>query len=636
MNNIYHVLERHWGYRQFRPMQEDIIQSVLDGHDTLALLPTGGGKSLCFQVPAMAKDGLCLVISPLIALMKDQVENLRRKGITAFSITAENNRNEVRQILKTAGDSNCKFLYVSPERLQTALFEEYLFSLGISLIAVDEAHCISQWGYDFRPAYLKIAALREHLPNIPVIAVTASATPEVQTDICHKLLMNKPYIFRGSFLRPALSFRVFRNHSKTGKIIEILKQNDVSCVIYCRSRKKTQELADMLNLQGIRADYYHAGLSSEERSRKQEAWMKDETPVMVCTNAFGMGIDKPDVRMVIHHDMPDCLENYYQEAGRAGRDGQKAFAILLHHDKDDHILQELSDIRFPSPEFIREVFRHITGFLQIPAGYEGDDWMDFDIEIFTERFSLPVTATLYALQQLEQEGWISYAPKIALTSRIEFIVDRETLELFEEDHPDLEPVIKSLLRTYGGILDMAVAVSEYVIAKNLSLPKEIIIADLNRLHRFQIIRYQPPVNTPQIRFPEGRPLTDEWIIRPHELSLRKKRFEQRADAIIRYASDMQTCRSVMMAAYFGDTQAESCGICDNCLSVKRKDNIDFNSFQSIRLLLKDATRSGYVDIKSFVSSFSEEEKEKIMDVIKHLNEEEEISINHTGAFIFNI
>ena len=635
MKDIHQILHHYWGYDQFRPMQEEIIRSVLDGNDTLALLPTGGGKSLCFQIPGMALDGLCLVVSPLIALMKDQVEALRKKGITAFCITAELSRNETERILITAGESNCKFLYVSPERLQTTLFQEYIYSLGICLIAVDEAHCISQWGYDFRPSYLKIAEIRSMLPDITVIAVTASATPEVQQDICKRLLMEEPYIFRGSFLRPALSFRTYHTTSKTGKIIELLTKNDVCSIIYCRSRKKTQEIAEMLITQGIRADFYHAGLSGEERVRKQEAWMLNEKPVIVCTNAFGMGIDKPDVRMVIHHDLPDCLENYYQEAGRAGRDGQKSYALLLFNEKDLSSLQELSDIRYPSIDFIKNVYRCLVNYLQIPLGIEEEEWRDFDVEIFTERFELPLQSTLYALQQLEQEGWIIYVTKLYQPSRVEFIVEREALEFFCESQTEHESVIKTLLRTYGGILDMSVNISEFTIAKALGVNKEIVSTALIELHHKGIIYYKPKKESPQIRFPEGRPVSDEWLVQPQQIGLRKKQFESRVSAMVNYAEETNKCRSVMLGNYFGDTGSETCGICDNCVAKRKKESVDFSSFQSITTFLDQAAANGEIEIKSILNHLTFTEREKILEVVQYLMHEEKIKMNEKGNLIFN-
>ncbi len=346
------ILKQYWRYDAFRPLQEEIIHAVLDGKDVLALLPTGGGKSICFQVPAMAMDGVCLVVSPLVALMKDQVENLRKKGITAFTIHSGMSRKEVISVFKLAAESNCKFLYVSPERLESALFREWLPALDICLLAIDEAHCISQWGYDFRPPYLRIADLREELPAVPVLAVTASATPDVQSDICSRLQFKNEIIFRQSFERPNLSYSVFKVDSKINKIIEILRNVPGSAIVYCKSRRHTREISDLLRMHGYSADYYHAGLGSEERNKKQDSWIKGPTRVIICTNAFGMGIDKPDVRAVVHADLPDCLENYYQEAGRAGRDGKKSYAVLLYQENDfSEALKKLPDIRFPCNGF---------------------------------------------------------------------------------------------------------------------------------------------------------------------------------------------------------------------------------------------------------------------------------------------
>jgi ATP-dependent DNA helicase RecQ len=363
--SAHQILKQYFKYDSFRPLQEEIINAVLQKKDVLALLPTGGGKSICFQVPALMNDGLCLVISPLIALMKDQVESLRRKGITAFSIHSGMNRKEVINTLKVAAESNCKFLYVSPERLETNLFKEYLPSFNINLIAVDEAHCISQWGYDFRPSYLRIAALREELKNVPVLALTASATNEVQNDICDKLQFKQRNIFRQSFERSNLSYSIFNVDVKINKVKEILEKVTGSSIVYCKSRKRTKEIADLLKMHGINADYYHAGLLSEERNKKQESWIKNETRVIVCTNAFGMGIDKQDVRTVIHADVPDCLENYYQEAGRAGRDGKKSYAVLLYTDKELEELKLLPDVHFPTIEKIREVYQAVMILISV-------------------------------------------------------------------------------------------------------------------------------------------------------------------------------------------------------------------------------------------------------------------------------
>ncbi len=412
--SIQQILKQYWGYDTFRPLQEEIINTVLEGKDALALLPTGGGKSICFQVPALAKDGLCLVVSPLIALMKDQVENLKRKGINALAVYSGMSFIEVKKTLQNAAYGNYKFLYVSPERLETKLFLEYLPAMNINLLAVDEAHCVSQWGYDFRPPYLRIANLRELLPDVPVLALTASATKIVQDDICEKLQppnlkqssnqkKHSWQIFQQSFERPNLSYSVFNVASKQNKLLEILKNVPGTAIVYCKSRKHTKEIADLLRMNNINADYYHAGLNNEERNKKQESWITSKTRVIVCTNAFGMGIDKPDVRVVVHYDVPDCLENYYQEAGRAGRDGKRAYAVLLYSNKELEDLQMQSDIRFPKEEEIKKVYTALMNHLQIAAGTGEGISYDLDITTFTPAFKLNILTATYAIKVLEQE-----------------------------------------------------------------------------------------------------------------------------------------------------------------------------------------------------------------------------------------
>ena len=458
MTSPHQILKEFWGYDNFRPLQEDIIKAVLDGKDTLALMPTGGGKSLCYQVPALAQDGLCLVISPLIALMKDQVENLRRKNITAFAIYSGMTRKEVINTFKVASESNCKFLYVSPERLETSLFKEYLPGLGINLIAVDEAHCISQWGYDFRPPYLRIAALREELPGIPILALTASATPDVQNDICEKLAFKNYQVFRQSFERPNLSYSTFKVDSKINKIIEIVRRVQGSSIIYCKSRKRTKEISELLQLQNISSDFYHAGLLQDVRNRKQEDWIHNKTRIIVCTNAFGMGIDKPDVRTVIHADVPDCLENYYQEAGRAGRDGKISYAVLLFDERDIHELEGMASLRFPALEDIRNIYQAVANYLQIPTGAGEGQYYDFDISDFLKKFKQVSHTTLYSLKALEQEGWLAFNEQVFLPSSVMFAVNKNSLYEFEKTNPGLEPCIKTLLRAYEGIFDQPTSI----------------------------------------------------------------------------------------------------------------------------------------------------------------------------------
>ena len=630
--NIVSLLQEYWGYTRFRPLQEEIITSVLQGTDTLALLPTGGGKSICYQVPALAMDGLCLVVSPLIALMKDQVETLRKKNITAFSITSANSRKEVEQILVTAGNSNCKFLYVSPERLHTQLFQEYLPGLGISLIAVDEAHCISQWCYDFRPSYLRIAELREQLPNVPVLAVTASATPLVQEDICKQLHFRQHRVFQGNFLRPNLSFSVFRIDSKITKILQILRNVPGSAIVYCRSRRMTQEVAELIRIQGIGADYYHAGLSTEERSSKQEAWIRNQTRVMVCTNAFGMGIDKPDVRVVIHHDVPDCLENYYQESGRAGRDGEKSYAVLLYEPKDLLELRQLSEVRYPSVEEVKHVYQCLVNYLQVPAGGGEGMWLEFEITEFVRRFRLQMTTAVYSLQLLEQQGWITYGSQVFLPSKLEFTASKETLEQFEKEHPQLEPLMKTLLRTYAGIFDMETVISEFQLARITGKDKERVQEELLMLHRAGIVTYSPRKEQPLLQFLEDRPATNDLLIPAEQRLIRKEQFEKRVQVMLDYIQKEEVCRSVMVARYFGDPSVSDCGICDICL-FKKKTHLSPEEFEKTEQLLREKAGPEGLHLKQLLDASGTRQRQKIMSVVNHLVAEEKATLTEKGLLV---
>ncbi|MBS1973529.1 MAG: ATP-dependent DNA helicase RecQ, partial [Bacteroidetes bacterium] len=520
------ILKQYFGHRSFRPLQEEIINAVLLKKDVLALLPTGGGKSVCFQVPAMMSPGLCLVISPLIALMKDQVEQLRKKGITAFAIHSGMSRKEVMNALKVAGESNCRFLYVSPERLETNLFKEYLPSFNINLIAVDEAHCISQWGYDFRPPYLRISALREEFPDVPMLALTASATKMVQEDICDKLQFKEKTIFRQSFERPNLSYSVFYVDVKTNKALEILQKVPGSSIVYCGSRRRTKEISDLLNMHGIGADYYHAGLPNEERNSKQEAWIKNESRVIVCTNAFGMGIDKPDVRTVIHADVPDCLENYYQEAGRGGRDSKKSYAVLLCTEKEMDELVLLPEKHFPSLEDIRTVYRCVMNYLQLPAGNGEGNYYDFDMADFVKKFKLDAQLTVFALKVLEQEDLLSFNEQVFIPSKISFISSKEFLKEFEDNHPALEPLIKTLLRTYSGIFDQPVPVHEKTIAFLLKKESADVISDLKKLHVYGIIKYEAQKDLPQLFFIRNRVKAEDLKINQANYQKRKEQYQR--------------------------------------------------------------------------------------------------------------
>ncbi|WP_207511910.1 RecQ family ATP-dependent DNA helicase [Longitalea luteola] len=627
--NIHHTLKQYWGYDSFRPLQEEIVKSVLAGKDTLALMATGGGKSICFQVPAMAQEGLCLVISPLIALMKDQVDNLRKKGITAFAIYSGMGRKEVINILKLATNSNCKFLYVSPERLETKLFQEFLPALDINLIAVDEAHCISQWGYDFRPPYLRIAALREELPRIPILALTASATPIVQKDICDKLQFKDHAVFSRSFERPNLSYSVFTVDSKINKITEILQKVNGSSLVYCKTRKRTKEFSDLLNMHGIKADFYHAGLPQEVRMRKQADWINNSVRTIVCTNAFGMGIDKPDVRVVIHADVPDCLENYYQEAGRAGRDEKKSYAVLLYDSKELHELQLLPDIRFPSLESIRQVYEALMNYLQIPGGSGEGNYYNFDFTDFIKKFQLDVHLAIYAIKALEQEGWVSYAEQIFLPARIQFITGKSWLYQFEKDHPKLEPLIKTLLRTYEGIFDMPVNIHEKSIARLLRQEEADIILDLKRLHGNGIIEYIPRKDSPQLYVMLNRVKAATLRIDMTGYEKRKQQFIERIHRMIKYISDGATCRSQYIAAYFGDQQTNACGICDVCLQ-RKSHGLSNTEFEKISQSIFTLINQQPVASELLPQQLPGIKKEKLYKVLDFLQSENRIYVDKEG------
>ena len=629
MHNIHKILKEYWGYSTFRPLQEDIISAVLAGKDTLALMPTGGGKSLCFQVPAMAQEGLCLVISPLIALMKDQVDNLKKKGITAFAIYSGMGRKEVINILKLATNSNCKFLYVSPERLETNLFQEYLPALDVNLIAVDEAHCISQWGYDFRPPYLRIAALREELPGVPVLALTASATPVVQNDICEKLHFKNHKVFSRSFERPNLSYSVFTVESKINKIIEILQKVKGSSIVYCKSRKRTKEISDLLNMHGITADYYHAGLQQEIRMSKQAAWINNSVRTIVCTNAFGMGIDKPDVRVVIHADVPDCLENYYQEAGRAGRDEKKSYAVLLYDDKELDELYKLPDIRFPSLEDIREVYEALMNYLQIPSGLGEGNYYNFDFTDFIKKFKLNVHQAIYSIKALEQEGRISHHEQIFLPARIQFITGKSWLYQFEKDNPQLEPLIKTLLRTYEGIFDMPVNIHEKSIAGLLRKEEAHVIHDLKRLDANAIIEYIPRKDTPQLYVMLNRIKAEYLRIDMTGYEKRKKQFIERIKTMIEYVHLSKQCRSQYIADYFGDSRTRPCGICDNCLQQKSHD-LSATEFETISNSIFTIIRQQPVQSEILPQQLPGIKQEKLYKVLDFLQSENKLYVDKEG------
>lgn len=630
MTTPHTILKKYWGFDNFRPVQEDIINAVLANKDVLAILPTGGGKSICFQVPAMMKDGICLVISPLIALMKDQVESLTAKGIPALSVYSGMNFTEIKKTLQNIAYGNYKFLYVSPERLETKLFTEYLPLLNINLLAVDEAHCISQWGYDFRPPYLRIANIREFLPAIPVLALTASATTNVQDDICKKLLFEHGHLrFKKSFERPNLSYSVFNVPSKHNKLLTILTNVPGTGIVYCKSRRHTKEIADFLRMNKINADYYHAGLSNDERNRKQENWLQNKIRIIVCTNAFGMGIDKPDVRVVVHFDIPDCLENYYQEAGRAGRDEKKSYAVLLYHNADLTDLSKQVEIKFPSPEKIKETYTALMNYLQVAASAGEGVSIDFNIAAFSERFKLDIVIASNCIKMLEQENVLTYNETFFKPSSVVFIVTKQELNDYESMHPEHSAVIKSLLRLYGGIFDFPATISEKKIATFSVLTDEEVKMQLLQLHQQKIIDYIPITEKPQITLLQNRMYNDSYQVNTANYTQRKNEFRKRLKGMLDYVNNSNNCRSQALAKYFGDSNVPTCGICDCCLS-KTNNHITKAEFENIQQQIKLLVKDNGLPVEDLLHQLKGFKKEKIWQVIDFLQAENLISVSAAG------
>ena len=624
------ILQQYWQHTSFRGNQEAIINSVLEGNDVFAMLPTGGGKSICFQVPALVMDGMCLVVSPLVALMKDQVENLLSRGITAVAIYGGLSSIDVENILDDTVAGNYKFLYVSPERLETNLFQKYLSKLDCNLIAVDEAHCVSQWGYDFRPPYLKISFLRNVLKTVPIIALTASATAIVEEDIITKLKLRRVKVFKQSFERPNLSYSAFKVDSKINKVIDVLNSVKGSGIIYTRSRNQTQQIAQLLGLQNISSDFYHAGLTQEERSKKQQEWIENKTRVVVCTNAFGMGIDKPDVRTVIHYDIPECLESYYQEAGRAGRDGEKAYAILLYNDQDIKKLEELPEVRYPSIEVLSKVYQALANFLNIPVGVGEGNYYDFDIATFIKNFKLNSAVVVSVLKVLEQEGHLSFNETVFLPSKVTFTAPKEVLNDLEQTLPLLDPVAKCLLRSYSGIYDNQISISEKRIAKTLRIKESEVKIKLLQLQSYGIIHYQPQKETPQIHFILDRAPAKFININHPAYFSRKKAFEERVNDMKWFALIDEQCRSKYIALYFGDEEAGLCGVCDNCLKNKKKPD-DTNEIAAIQKHILDYLNAGHTSFLTFFEAMPKQSRDTIWKVVAMMQEEQIIFIDETGV-----
>ena len=620
MTDYRKILKQYWGYDNFRGIQEDIIRSIGEGRDTLGLMPTGGGKSITFQVPALAQEGLCLVITPLIALMKDQVRNLRERGIKATAIYSGMTREEIVIALENCIFGNYKFLYVSPERLDTEIFQIKLRSMHVSLITVDESHCISQWGYDFRPAYLKIADIRQLLPGVPVIALTATATPEVVSDIQQRLQFRQENVFRMSFERKNLAYVVRHTEDKESELLHILQRVDGSGIVYTRNRKKTKEISLFLNRNHITATFYHAGLNDETKDSRQKAWLKGEFRVMVATNAFGMGIDKPDVRVVIHADVPDSPEAYFQEAGRAGRDGMKAYAVLLFCARDKITLKQRVSDTFPEKSYIRKIYEDINFYYQMAMGDGRGCTFAFNIDEFCRNFRHFPVQTDSALKILTRAGYLEYTDEQDNASRIMFTITKEELYRIREQSEDTEKLLRILLRTYTGLFTDYAYFSEDNLSTRSGLSKQQIYETLLSLSRQHILHYIPAKKTPYIIYTRERQETERVYLSKEVYEDRKESYVQRINAMIEYAESENRCRSRMLLRYFGEKNEHNCGQCDVCLQ-QHQSGLKSGEFEAISQQLQALLKENPLSLQEIKDKMQVPENH-LMKVVSYLVSEE--------------
>jgi ATP-dependent DNA helicase RecQ len=631
MDDYKQILLKYWGYTEFRPLQEDIIDSVMKNHDTLALMPTGGGKSLTFQIPALARDGICLVITPLIALMKDQVENLNKRGINALSIHSGMTRNEIDITLDNCIFGDYKFLYLSPERIDTELFQARVSRMKVNLVAIDEAHCISQWGYDFRPSYLNIAKLRDYLAKwAPFLALTATATPAVINDIQGKLHFKEKNVLWKSFERKNLIYLVREVENKNGYLIKTLAKVQGSGIIYTRSRKHTVELAELLKKQGVSSDFYHAGLNSDQRNKKQDAWQKGHIRVIVATNAFGMGIDKPDVRFVVHYDLPDSLEAYYQEAGRAGRDGMQAFAVLLYNETDRVKAEQRKKTNFPEIKEIKAIYEALGNYLKVPI--EGGKYQAFDFNMFdfVSQYKFNVLNVYSSLKFLQKDGYLELTDELSNKSKVHFKVNRDDLYNFQLSNEQYDRFIKLLLRTYTGLFTNYTKIDETELARKANVKIDLIYKYLNRLKSLKVIDYIPYRKTPMIVFIEERRDKKNLYISPENYKELKERYIEKLDAVLNYASKKTKCRSVQLLEYFGETNAYRCGKCDVC---NKRNELELSryEFDEIIGVLKNNLKNQELSLHEIVD-LVDKPRQKVLKVIDWLADNDKLVRNKSDRF----
>lgn len=608
MERFEEILREYWGYSTFRSIQRDVIESVFNGNDTLALMPTGGGKSITFQVPALAMEGTCLVVTPLIALMKDQVENLNKRGISAVALHSGMSSHEIDITLDNVAYGNIKFLYLSPERLATEVFRARLKKFTICMVAIDESHCISQWGYDFRPSYLKIAELRNVLSSeVPFLAVTATATPEVVEDIQAKLGFRNGKVFRMSFVRENLVYLVRNVEDKSKYLLRVVNSIQGSGIVYVRSRQKTKDIALMLRKEGVSADYYHAGLTMEIRAAKQSDWQTGKTRVIVATNAFGMGIDKPDVRFVVHVDLPDSPEAYFQEAGRAGRDLNVAFAVLLYNDTDEQKVIQRIDSTFPPIEELKQVYHALGSFLNIAIGAGKDEVYDFNLLDFCAAYHLNAVKAYNSLKILELNGYIELTDELDNPSRIMFLVNRQELYKYQVAHADMDRFIKVILRNFTGVFSQYVRIDEVYLSRLASISTDAVYNNLKLLSKQKVVSYIPKKKTPLVIFIEERLDERNLRIEPKEYLERKNRYLYRANAMVDYAKSKAKCRSQLLLEYFGQTDSYRCGKCDVCTA---RNELDMSKYEFDVILQ---------DLKTLLQE-QEQTSETLVDGVKHNSE----------------